>query len=460
MSRPVPPRRLAYAWLLTAVLVGAGSIAGCSGGSAPTPAASAGPPGTLPLPGITDDQVRIGYTLVDGSAIASASEGAQADDIDPILQAQVARAYVDFVNRTGGAGGRELVAEVLNYPAVTASPEQALGVCAEFTQKYKVFAAVLDGHYEDAALACYRDARTLMLDESLVGHDAVEFEENSPFLWSPTHPEYGAFVTQQLDVLRGNGFFDGVDGVHVISADTATAERVTESIVRPFLDAEVDRALYSVVDISNAALLTASIEPALTEGGNGAYERVITIGGGGIVATALATAPADYYRSTWAVGSFDAPAALAANPARIVADRLVGSVGLGYAPVYDLAPNAAVFPDPEWPAEAVCKGILDAAGITLGEGGRSDYRSAFQLCDATLFVAAVLDRIPQGGEVTGDAFAAAATSLGSRYTSSLTLGGAVEPGQYAATNAGRVVSYDASCACFTYKGDDVRITAN
>ena len=186
-----------------------------------------------------------------------------------------------------------------------------------------------------------------------------------------------------------------------------------------------------------------------------------SIGGGPTVSVGLADEGAGYYASTWGVSSYDLPGPLTANPARIVTGRLVGTSGLGYAPAYDVdATRGGPFPDPARPAEAVCKGVLDAAGITLGDGERPDYRSAFQFCDATLFLKAALDRVPPGSAVTGDQFADAVGRIGTRYSSSLTIGSGLAPGQYAATNAGRVLTIDASCACFTYKGENVSITAN
>ena len=64
----------------------------------------------------------------------------------------------------------------------------------------------------------------------------------------------------------------------------------------------------------------------------------------------------------------DAPSCLQANPDRSspVAHRGHRRARLRARPTTSTRPTAAPFPDPARPAEGVCKGVLDAAGIVLG----------------------------------------------------------------------------------------------
>ena len=77
----------------------------------------------------------------------------------------------------------------------------------DLTQDRQVFAAVMDGQYQDNALPCYYNANTLMLDQTVTAHDQTQFEQYRNYLWSPTQPEYGSFLVAHLENLLANGFF-------------------------------------------------------------------------------------------------------------------------------------------------------------------------------------------------------------------------------------------------------------
>ena len=243
-------------------------------------------------------------------------------------------------------------------------------------------------------------------------------------------------------------------------ADSDVTRRAVDVVVQPFLAQQgVSRLQVSYVDPTNAGTLGDTTSAAVAAGSSAGLDRVLVVGGTDVLPFALTSQAAVGYGARWGVSTFDSPQLLQDNPGSIVSSGLGGMVGLGYAPTYDVGATAGPpFPDPSRPAEAVCKGILDSAGIEVGDGQRPSYRTVFQYCDATFFLKAALDRAPRGA-VTGAEFKDAVGEIGQAYASASTFGSELLPGQYAATDAGRVLAYNAPCACFQYEGGNVAITS-
>jgi ABC-type branched-subunit amino acid transport system substrate-binding protein len=412
-----------------------------------------------PLPGITADSVDVGYIIVDGGSVQSANGFKQADYGDPEKMAAGIQAVVDWVNDNGGAGGRDINAKIVPFEAATSSAELVQQLCADFTQDKKVFAVVLDGQYQNNTQPCYYQANTLMLDQTVTPHDQAQLEQYKNYLWLPTLPEYGSFLTAELETLEAHGFFEGAGRVQILSAGEEVARRVTDSVAKPWLaerghtDVQVD-----YVDSSNQGTLGATSKAAMQSGIASKANRVITVGGSRILAIALTTPEAAQMDARFSMATVDNPAFVQDNPQTIVTERRVGMVGLGFNPPADVSTDkGAPFPDPDNPVQQQCFDIVTAAGaappLRNGELTRENWRAVLGYCDATLLVKRALDGVGEADQVTAQDFADGVAKIGDSLRSSSTLGTKWGKGLYAGTNAGRALLWDEGCECFDYTGD-------
>jgi ABC-type branched-subunit amino acid transport system substrate-binding protein len=405
-----------------------------------------------PLNGLTDTTVKVGYLVSDISGLNLGFETADYGDTATIVRG--IQAVVDSVNANGGAGGRTIEADIVPFNGGLSSQEQTASLCASFTQDKQVFAAVLDGQYQNNTLPCYRDANTLMIDQTIIAHDQTQFEEYSPYLWSPTYPEYGSFLQAELQALATKGFFQGSQGVQLMPNDDEVSRRLTESIAKPFIAAQgVTKVRVDYVDSTDQGTLGASSERAIAAGKSAGTDRVIAIGGARIVPVALAVFEASEYDSRWAMSTPDNPAFVEKNTDFLVAERREGMVGLGFSASTDVGTDQLpAFPDPTNPFQQQCIDILTQAGAAPPDPTvRENWRTAFAYCDATLFFDAAMDAAaPEGSEMSAEDFAAAVATLGTTNFSASTFGGEWGENIYASTNKGFILEWGSECQCFSY----------
>lgn len=442
------PRRAHALAGLAALTVASAALAGCS---STTKSAVQG----APLPGITASSVKVGFTIVDLGSLSKSLGFKQADYGGVPGQTAAINAVVAYINKNGGMGGRQVTADVKTYLGATDSPAQSQAQCNAYTQDDKVFGIVMTGQLQTNAQPCYDAARTIVLDETLVAHDQKQFEQNSPYLWSPTHPEYGAFVKAQLGAMNSANYFAGNTGVLLMPSDDEVSRRVTDTIVKPYLASiGITKVQASYIDSSTTGSLGATSSAALIAGRNGKLNRVVVVGGARIAPVALADQNANNYASVWGVSTFDNPTFLQQNPATIVTQLREGMVGLGYAPDQDIVGNdgGPAFPDPANQYQKRCYDIITQAGATPPGDLRSNWTAALQFCDGAMFMKAVLDKVPGTASVTGAQFVDAAGKIGGAYGSSMTFGSSWGPGVFAGTNAGQALSWDEPGQRYVYTG--------
>jgi len=420
-------------------------------------------------PGVTADSIKIGYIVPDlgelqeSLGFKTANYGG-ADGVIKQIQASV-----NAVNANGGLNGRKIVPIIKKYAGGLDNPEYAESFCNAFTQDDQVFAVVLEGQFQNNARPCYFARKTIMLDESLFAQDQKEFEKFSPYLWSPSWPEYGAYLRTELNALKDQGWFNGTAGVAVVGVDNEIARRNITEVVQPFFAANgITKSETFFVDTANIGTLGAGSSAALTGAANSGLDRVIVVGGARILPIMLSSQEATTSKAKFAISSYDSPLFLQDNPATIVDTTLTGMIGFGVLPAGDIRLDPAIpFPDPATPNQGLCKQIIDSAGATPPDGVRPNYKEGLQYCDANLFLKAVIDKAPK--DLTANAFRDAAWQVGNGYSSSVTFGGSIGNGQYAASNTGRVLVYESTTClnpvsgkpgCFLYRGGNVPFATN
>jgi hypothetical protein len=430
-------------------------VAGCT-------QSTGGAPGTDPLPGVSSDTVDVGFSIVDIGEVRKLIGFQQASYGDYDNLRKTIEVLIADVNAKGGMGGRQVRAVFNRYAGIDDSPEQSQAQCRGFTQDHSVMAAVLDGGYQNNTVPCFAEANTLLLYQSLIAQDQKSFEKHSPYLWSPSNPEYGSFMNAQLTSMKDAGFFDDASGVLLMASDDEVSRRTTADIVLPFLaQAGVSNVQVSYIDSTNTGSLGRTIKEALATGVARKLDRVIPVGGARIEPVALSDVGAKGYESQWAVSTYDNPYFSAFNENSIQGELRVGMTGAGYAPAQDVAEDQGPpFPDPANTAQNACMETITAGGAAPPENLRANWKMAFYYCDAVNFLKATLDHLPGADEITGLEFKEAVAKIGSDYESSLTLGSAWGPNVYAGTNTVMPLVWDEPCKCFTYTGEPITLGAS
>ncbi|MEI6694395.1 MAG: hypothetical protein WCL12_06735 [Actinomycetes bacterium] len=423
-------------------------------------------------PGVTATTIKIGFLYTSLGKVSASLGFKQANYGD--VPAQI-NALVNYVNANGGIGGRQIIADLKPYEGSLDAPDYAESFCNAFTQDDQVFAVVFEGQLQNNVRPCYSARKTIMIDQGLLAKDAQEFAKFTPYLWSPTFPEYGSYLKAELQSLQTQGWLTGAKGVSLIGIDNDVARRQIEQTVIPFLaTAGITNTKTFFIDTANIGTLGAGSSTALTGTKSAGLDRIIVIGGARILPIAVSSSESnDLLPGTkWSVSTYDSPLFLEDNPDSEVISTLDGMTGFGVIPAADIRDDPSLpFPNPANPAEVKCDQIIDNAGAEPKPPIRPNYKTGFAYCDGLFFLKGVIDKAPK--DLTAANFRDAAFSLGTSYQSSLSFGGSFGQGNYAYTTIGRAMVYDQTCVnpvtitastkgkgCFRYQGGDVNFTLN
>jgi len=440
-------------------VVGAGlalALAGCgtmmpggntTGGTtgADLGAAADGPDG----PGVTGDSVKVVFVAVDLDAVKKTTGFNTADVGDQKAQVQ---ALEDWVNDHGGLAGRKLDAIFRLYDASKDTPAAEEQLCNQITQDDKAFAVVMTGQYQTNARPCYTDRQTLVLDASLYAMSQEYLDDQSPYLWTASFPEYNGFVRSYIKVLKEQGFFDGEDSVGLVAADSPVNRGTIENLAVPLLqdnDVEPDVAWIDTTD--TGTLFEGLTQAAVTFRSKG-IDRVMFLGGSRLAALfASAAATQDGFAPRYAISSFDNPTYFINNADKVPPGTVDGMVGIGFHPPQDVPDSELPFPDSD--KEKECLKIYSDAGITFAS--RESARVALPYCDATRLLKLGADGIDAAASFNAAAWAQAVDRDGGSFQTSAGFGNALGDGGRAAAGAYRVMKYDEAKKHFVYEGPEV-----
>lgn len=397
-------------------------------------------------PGVSAGSVRIVFVGVDLVRVAKLTGFFTVDAGDPAAQVQ---ALEDWANANGGVGGRQVEAIYRDYDAATDSPAAEEQLCNRITQDDQAFAVVLTGQFQSNARPCYARRQTLVLDATLVATDQASYDELSPYLWSPSYPEYDGFVRAHIRALRGTDFFAGRDRVGVVAADTEINRRAIERLATPLLrEAGIEPEVAWVDTTDQGTLFQGNDEAAVTFRSQG-IDRVMFLGGARIASIFMTVAEAQNFRARYAISSFDNPSFLVNNPDTVPPAVLQDMVGIGFNPSQEI-PDADL-PFPSAPAETECVEIFADAGITFPS--REGARVALPYCDAMRLFKMAGDRVE--GDFNAALWARAAEGLGPSFKTATGFGGGLAEGRRSAAGGYRVMFFDDRCDCFQYEGGNV-----
>lgn len=440
--------------LLRVGVVGAGlavALAGCGtlmpGGNSGTAADLGTQAAAGPGPGVSEESVKVVFVAVDLDKVKEFTgfETASVGDQEAQIQA-----LEDWVNDNGGLGGRTMDAVFRLYDAQNDSPAAEEQLCNQITQDDQAFAVVMTGQYQTNARPCYADRQTLVLDASLYAMSTSYLEEHSPYLWTASFPEYGAFVRSYVQVLAEQGYFEGEEGVGVVAADSPVNRETIENLAVPLLREAGIEPEVAWVDTTDTGTLFMGLEQGAITFRSKGIDRVMFLGGSRMASVfATVAGSQDGFKPRYAISSFDNPSFFVNNPETIPADTMNGMVGIGFHPPQDVPDAGLEFPTGE--AETECLGIYNDAGIEFES--RESARVALPYCDAARLLKLGADGIE--GDLNAAAWSQAVDRDGGGFQSASGPGNALGAGGRAAVGGYRVLRYDESLGSFVYDGPEV-----
>ena len=396
-------------------------------------------------PGVTDTEVRVGFIITDLTRIETALGLDVPEQGD--VEAQIL-AITEYVNETGGIGGRTMVPFIREFDALLDSPLVEEELCNAVTQDDEVFAVVLTGQFQDNARPCYAGRQTLMLDTTFYPVDVADHQELAPYLWSFTVTEYSNLVTALITGLALSGWFEGAT-LGVLGPDNAITEAAYDNAAAPVLDRlGIDVAERARIDTTDAGTFQPSIDAAVLEFKDAGVTHVITLGGNRVQPFFMQFAELQNYTPTYALTSYDSPVfSIESFPASVE-----GASGVSVVPAYDIADDQYAFPAN--PTEELCIEIMERTGDEFPT--RANARTGLQYCDAAL----LLQRGAANLTDTLDAarWTEAIWDLGDTFQLASTYRTRFFEGSYTGADAYGVTAFDPACECLVLESEPLDLT--
>ena len=411
---------------------------GAETGETETDAEPAGEDG----PGVTADEVKVGFIVTDLDAVSKALDFEVPDQGDEEAQIQ---AIADHINATGGIDGRDMVPVVRVFNAIQDTPSNEEELCLGLTEDDNVFAVAMTGQFQENARPCYAERDTLMLDYTLYPLDEVSIGELEPYLWQPGLPSYDDTIAGMADAMVTTEFLDGAT-LGVVGIDSEQNRRVYDGSLIPTLtELGVEVADTQWIDPTDTSTLQAGQDQAvLSFKGNG-VDRVLVLGGSRLAAFMIETGTLQNYTPVYALSSFDNPEFAILN----YPDIIDGTVGVSLSPGWDVADDQ--YPLPANEMEETCLQVLEDAGFTFES--RANARTALGFCDAAMLLqagAAELD-----GALNAEAWSAVVGGMGDSMQLASPYATSFASGDYFGAGGYHVFAYNPECACMELLGETV-----
>ena len=358
-------------------------------------------------------------------------------------QAALTNAVVNDINAHGGIAGRRvrlLIYDVKPQDA-TANPSSAYqAACAFFTQDNHVAAvasylSLLPANF----YSCLQQAGVVVTtpDEEFSAAFLSRFANT---VVEPNAPSYTRLMADNVDALWSAGWLTAQSRVGVVGFDTPDGHSSVDAGLVPALQRhglKLADSFYTSTDTSAYGQYAGPVLRFKTEG----IDRVFFAIGGEPALFALA-AEQQAYHPYYELGSLEYPGVLEQD---LPADQLVGAMGIGFDPYFDLD-------DAHWtairtPGEARCLSAVKPAGQDLSTG--TTLGIAAWICDDWYFMQTALQGLTT---VTPAAFAAAVDRVGTRFASASAFGTNFSLGHHDGAAAYRMNRFNSSCSCFQYVG--------
>jgi hypothetical protein len=423
-----------------------GATGGVTGGTTGS-ATGGGTTGVVPLTGrgVTATTLTIGAAIPTGTGSTGKALGISgANQVD---DADMWKAVVADVNKTGGVLGRKLVLynHSVDLASYVANPAQTFAeACADFRDDHKVFAAFV--YVADPSLRkCLADMKTpfFVYGAFTMVPEAAYREHGGSYLYAPNsiaNERMAKLFVQRLIARSFTEKWDTAKGgpglapvkLGLIHADTPDQNNLYDAYAREL--AKYGWKFSDVVTYAGDASTALSVtQSAVLKFSSEGITHVF-----GASAFFLRDAESQHYRPRYAylpglgaLGAENAPAA-----------QLRGALTVGWSPAQDVDEQQ----DPGPTAGAAhCNAVMRAAG--LSHGNRQDLKLMYAVCDAVYSLRAALTA---GREPSVLGLRRGYESLGSRFAPALTFHALLRPDRHYGVSSVRDMAYDSDCSCLRY----------
>ncbi len=351
----------------------AGTTAGGAAAGGAAVAANGNTNGGANGPGVTATTVRIGFIYVSDTQTTNNALGLKVPN--PGNEQSEEQALVDYVNKHGGLGGRQIQPVFVSASNAKSQTDPNIGteICTTLTEDYHVFAVVAGGGPPDDANAdaCYAQHGTINLDGATSGASLQALRGWSPYIWVPEAVAQERQMQWEIAGLQSRGFFASTPGykLGVLVADDAINHDIYNRITVPQLHAagvsSIDPQWVPHDTLSDTAN---TIKQAVIHMQADGVTHVIFQGGGSdgdgsYAVLFLVDAESQHFNPRYGFSSEDAPVALVSNVPQDQFQDAKGepALAVGTAPSTD-TDDQHYAPWPSTPAEKTCANIENAAG--------------------------------------------------------------------------------------------------
>lgn len=358
---------------------------------------------------------------------------------------------LDDINRSGGLFGRQVVARYYDISSISSAQNPTAAgndACAYFSQDHPVAAVInpvtiID---YDSFRACLVKAHIIDLTNTVQAFDNTLAKRFSPYWYQITAPNWDQLAVPFARAIAAEHYFTkwnaqaGAPGVApvkmgVLYTDTGNGQALVGMLKRALATVGIDEVETFGISATDPSTYSAAVLKFAQDG-----VTHVTMPDINLAAFQLRAEP-QHYRPRYAVTTYNAPYAFLTLETPAAQNN--GAVGVGWAPTYDVAPEAL---PPAGPAAQKC----DAQNRKQGMNYRDQQVArmfAYAFCDAiNLYV----DGARAGHGVDGPSVAAGLRLVGQRFRSALNLTGYVTPAQPYLPRRVRGIEFVNSCGCFHY----------
>jgi len=361
------------------------------------------------------------------------------------------RAVADYINSTGGIGGRKLVLRLRQYDTTDGRPYDVTfaEVCQWFAQGERPVAVITIANDDELAPCLASKGIPLINDWPSAG--STGFQARFPsFFFQPGSVALDRFAVPYVSALKEQGFFAGSAKVGLLRYSDPDYDAAANRALKPALAAagvklaaeETVPVTKSVNDLSG---LLSHVANAIVRFRSRGVNRVVSLDNTGQVVGLFAQAagPQGYY-PRYGLSSQNSPLFIRSS----LSPRDVrGAVGIGWSPITDVAAGQEG-PLPQ--TRVQCSDIFRRAGVQeIGDRSAYGQFGAFSRCGNLLMLR---DALAHRVASSPTALRAALESLGSAFQSAVTMQTSLSGSRHDGASGYRLLRFEDGCACFAYYG--------
>lgn len=433
---------------------GGGTRAGAAAGQRDT-----GPPGREGARatrasgrGFTKTTIKIGMPMPRDAGAANNAVGGTG--LEPGDERKYLRAIVEEVNRTGGIAGRKVVPVIYEIEENSAQTweQQYQAACTYWTEDEPVFAAHVAGNFtRDSVRACLNGRGVPIWRGGFHTNADAAVYARFPLWVEVTAMHLGRLSRTLVDDLAGQNFFKPARGVGemrlgLVRYETSTYDRATEQELKPALrrhgvEIAEEVEVNEPAAVNDVSAISAQLSNAVLRFRSSGITNVLFLEETALL-TALFMRQADPQEYLPRYGLHSMNGGQAALVPNVPPRQLRGSIGIGYAPVYDVPFEDA----PADPGLRRCINLMRREGLEL-PSQFARYLAA-EMCD-TFFSLQAAGR-GAGEPLSAEGLIAGLHALGSSYASAVSPRTSFANQRRDGAAAYRRVAFFDNCTCFKY----------